>query len=120
MIKQALIVRKDLPMSVGKLIAQAAHGAVSTALDADPPDVRRWSETGMTKIVLTVPGEDDLRRLAKAALAAGLPYALVVDEGRTELEPHTVTCLAIGPGEIDSITGQLPLLREWPERRPIE
>jgi PTH2 family peptidyl-tRNA hydrolase len=39
---------------------------------------------------------------------------MVIDAGRTEVEPNTCTCLAIGPhksSEIDKITGELKLLK---------
>ncbi len=51
--------------------------------------------------------------LEAAARASGLPTALIVDAGRTQVAPGSATVLAIGPGEvarIDRVTGDLKLL----------
>ena len=55
-----------------------------------------------------------LLNLTSAADRGGLPYYLVRDAGKTELEPDTATVLGIGPGPDDAInelTGELPLYR---------
>lgn len=51
--------------------------------------------------------------LGDAARAAGLMVTPVLDAGRTQVEPGSMTVMAIGPAEntkIDSITGHLPLM----------
>jgi PTH2 family peptidyl-tRNA hydrolase len=51
--------------------------------------------------------------VARGALAAGLPVELIRDAGRTQVEPGTVTCCAVGPADsarIDAVTGELSLL----------
>lgn len=122
MVKQALIFRRDLKLSAGKMVVQGAHAAVGAAWSAEADDVgengnaadllHRWMRGGCTKLTLSVADEAALLELEQKAIARGLPRALVSDAGRTEVEPGTVTCLAIGPGEIDSIIGSLPLWKE--------
>lgn len=108
-IKQAIIIPADLAMSPGKLAAQAAHAAVGACEKASFKVLAQWKENGVTKIVLKVPTENDLGVLIFKANKAGLPWFLVADAGRTEIPANSITALAIGPGEIDSITGNLPL-----------
>lgn len=111
-VKQVLIMREDLGMSPGKLAAQAAHCAIAAYKIALPKCVKEWNQKGSTKVVLAVDNEHDLLCLYKKAVAAYLPVALIADEGRTEVEPGTITGIGIGPApnkEIDRITGQLRL-----------
>lgn len=113
--KLVVVVRDDIEMSVGKLAAQVAHAAVSCALDAKvhrPKWFSEWFREGQRKVVLRAQDLDELRALRDRAVRAKLPNAFITDAGLTELPPSTVTCLGIGPapeGEIDPITGSLPL-----------
>jgi peptidyl-tRNA hydrolase, PTH2 family len=114
--KQAIVVRVDLGMGKGKVAAQVAHASLSAAEDAlarRPSWYRDWKEGGQAKVVLKVNSEDELRELMMKGRRAGLSTSLVEDRGLTQVEPGTVTCLAIGPapdGEVDLITGKLKLL----------
>ena len=114
--KQAIVVRSDLKMSKGKIAAQVAHASLSAA------DLARqkktswyevWKEGGQAKIVLKAESEELLVGLFQKAKTAGLPASLVEDRGLTQVEPGTVTCLAVGPGPestVDGVTGKLKLL----------
>lgn len=110
--KQAILARRDLGMGEGKLAAQVAHASLLAYENADESARSAWKRDGQTKVVLRVSSEAELFALKDEAEAAGLPTGLVRDAGRTQLEPRTVTTLAIGPasGEaVDAITGDLSL-----------
>jgi PTH2 family peptidyl-tRNA hydrolase len=110
--KQAIVARTDLGMGQGKLAAQVAHAALSASENAADRARRAWKGEGQKKVVLKGSGERDLFELADAAERAGLPHAIVRDAGHTQLEPGTVTTLAVGPAdddEVDRVTGELSL-----------
>jgi PTH2 family peptidyl-tRNA hydrolase len=110
--KQAIVARTDLGMGQGKLAAQVAHASLSAYEDTGDRTRTQWKGEGQKKIVLKADGEAALFRLADEAERLGLPNAIVRDAGHTQLQPGTVTCLAIGPGEndeVDRVTGELSL-----------
>jgi PTH2 family peptidyl-tRNA hydrolase len=113
--KLVVVVRDDIKMSVGKLAAQVAHAAVTCALDAKsrkPKWFSEWMKEGQRKVVLRAEDMDQLRALNDKAMRAGLPHAMIIDAGLTELAPNTTTCLGIGPApenDLDPITGSLQL-----------
>ncbi len=110
--KQAIVARTDLGMGTGKLAAQVAHASLSAYEDTDDRARRTWKGEGQKKVVLKADGEDQIFELAADAESAGLPHAVVRDAGHTQLDPGTVTTLAIGPADeeaVDRITGDLAL-----------
>ncbi len=114
--KQVIVFRSDLKLSKGKLAAQAGHAAVSSAEEAHKRH-RNWWEAwifeGQRKIAIKVKNEKELGELEEQAKELGLPNALIVDRGLTEIPEGTVTCLGIGPAPaelMDRLTGKLPLL----------
>jgi PTH2 family peptidyl-tRNA hydrolase len=114
--KQVIIFRSDLKLSKGKIAAQAGHAAVSGAQEAHKRHRDWWDSwlfEGQRKVAVKVKDEKELLELEDQANVLGLPNALIVDRGLTEIPPGTVTCLAIGPApteKIDRLTGELPLL----------
>ncbi|MDR3291901.1 MAG: peptidyl-tRNA hydrolase Pth2 [Methanobrevibacter sp.] len=111
--KQIIIVRRDLKMSKGKTAAQSCHACLGSYKKADKEKIRKWENNGQAKIVLRVDNLEELLEVQKSAILNKLPNYLVVDQGRTELPPSTITCLGIGPDEdliIDKITKDLKLL----------
>lgn len=111
MYKQAIVVRKDLNMSSGKVAAQVAHASIGAWKNAGDRARKGWEKDGSKKVVLRVSGLEHLLELKERA--GKLPTCLIKDAGMTEVPPGTATCLAIGPAaeeEIDRITGSLKLL----------
>ena len=113
MYKQVIVVRSDLKMGKGKIAAQSSHASYSSAKKAAKKILDAWEAEGQKKIVLKVPGEGELLELERKCKKARIPCALIVDAGRTQLEPGTMTTLGIGPerdDKIDEISGKLALL----------
>lgn len=125
MIKQVIVVRKDLNMRKGKLAAQVAHASLKVLLDESRVDndtlklsldssLREWINGIFTKVVVSVESEQELLEIYKQACIAGLRTALIIDSGKTEFNGiPTKTCCAIGPDDsdlIDKITRTLKLL----------
>jgi len=113
LMKQVIVVRTDLEMSTGKLVAQACHASVAAALCAPVGILGLWNLGGQKKIALRARSLSELVELKQKCEELVLVHALVSDAGRTELAPGTATALAIGPADdklIDKITGAIPLL----------
>jgi len=114
--KMVIVMRRDLNMSLGKMIAQACHAAVSCSEEAKRSQTkhwRRWRDEGAKKVALRVDSLEELEELAEKAESLDVTYVLIQDAGYTEVPPGTTTCMAIGPHQeqiIDRITGNLPLL----------
>ena len=110
--KQAIVARADLGMGEGKLAAQVAHASLQAYEAADDATRREWKGSGQKKIVLQADGESALFELADRAERDGFPHSIVRDAGHTQLEPGTVTALAVGPAPedlVDGVTGDLQL-----------
>ncbi|CBZ23572.1 conserved hypothetical protein [Leishmania mexicana MHOM/GT/2001/U1103] len=133
-VKMALVVRRDLKMSNGKIAAQCAHAAVaiveeilackSTAATSPRSALNpvsalwvqwydAWSASGCSKVALQCPDEAAMMALAKHARQMNLPHYVIRDAGRTQVAPGSKTVVAVGPGPkslVDEVTGQLKLL----------
>ena len=115
--KQVIVVRAELDLSRGKWCAQAAHASVMVTEETRKRHrawYRKWLEEGQKKVVLQVPSLEELQGLKVLAEKMGIPSAIVVDYGLTEIAPGTVTCIGMGPAPselVDKVTGSLPLFR---------
>ena len=137
MLKQVIIVRKDLKMKGGKLASQVSHasmGAITQYLVEkkkyqDPrmldsigtidfqchPNIRAWLFDGsFTKVILDVDSEGELLSIYDTLMNNHLDPVLITDNGTTVFGGvKTNTCVGVPPfvaEEIDKITGHLKLL----------
>jgi len=136
MIKQVIVVRKDLNIRKGKLAAQVAHASMKVIFERMSfrqkhynilnegcvyeysvcltPKMKEWFEGIFTKVVVGCEDLETLKCICIDAYEAGIPHAVIEDCGKTEFDGvKTTTCVALGPDEaekIDAITGHLTLL----------
>jgi len=123
--KQVIVLRKDLNMRKGKMVAQGAHASMAAILNLGhregpnlivPLDERNepWLTGRFKKICVSVNSEAELLAVHENAKTAGLITALIQDAGLTEFGGvPTYTAVAVGPDRtdrVDAITGRLPLL----------
>jgi PTH2 family peptidyl-tRNA hydrolase len=126
-VKQVIVMRNDLNMRKGKMVAQGAHASLSflsdkiglrkgkqnTSIEFDDEE-KKWLTGAFAKICVQVDSEEELHRIHREAKDKGLHVHIILDSGRTEFSGvPTYTCLAIGPNyahKIDEITGSLKLL----------
>lgn len=138
--KQIIVMRKDLQMTKGKMIAQGSHaslgmilqmmevsnivnenqgaaeaGAYSLNLKVEAGSaIDNWFKEGFKKVCVYVNSEAELIDMYNKAEEKGLPVLMIEDAGVTMFKGvPTKTCLAIGPAwdkDIDEVTGDLRLL----------
>jgi PTH2 family peptidyl-tRNA hydrolase len=113
--KQIILMRVDLGMGKGKMVAQGAHASLKASIEnLGHPSVIKWLEDAFTKVCVKVHSEEELFELVEKAKQANLISAVICDSGRTEFHGvPTNTCAAIGPAtneELAPITGHLRLL----------
>ncbi len=115
LIKQVILVRKDLKMGVGKVAAQASHASLSSYLEVNrlyPAVAEKWLSEGQTKIVLKVNDEKEAEEVKRKLREAKIPFKAVKDAGQTQVPPGTETAIGVGPyyeKEIDKVTGEMGL-----------
>lgn len=136
-VKQVIIIRKDLNMRKGKMIAQGSHASMGVifnymyGLSSSENDEQNtfiiklpkgdigdemydWMTGMFKKIVVGAESQHELITAYQTAKEQGLPCSLIEDKGLTEFGGKiTITACAIGPCDaekIDPITGHLKLL----------
>jgi PTH2 family peptidyl-tRNA hydrolase len=113
--KQVIVLRKDLNMRKGKMVAQGAHASMKATLEnLTRPEVVAWLAGAFTKIAVSVDSEDELKQVYENAKQKGLICSLILDAGLTEFDGvPTYTAVAVGPAlrnKVDEVTGHLKLL----------
>ena len=112
--KMAIMVRNDIKMSKGKVLAQVGHAMVEATVKAYTGTIlfHRWQADGEKIVVLKVPNEKTLDTIINIANRKDVHNGIVVDAGLTEVSPGTKTVGFVGPDyedKIDKLVGQLKL-----------
>ena len=115
--KMCIVLRTDLKMSTGKMIAQACHAAVDVSEKSKQENHqgwRKWRDEGAKKVALQVNSQEELEELAEKADKLDIVYTVIQDRGLTEVPAGSITALGLGPernDKIDKITGNLQLMK---------
>lgn len=123
--KQVIVMRTDLGMRKGKMMAQAAHASMmflqskfllyadgekyyvdDANLDEFSEEEYKWFQGEYAKISVGIGSEEELLALLEKAKEAGLTAHLVTDNGHTEFDGvKTNTCICIGPHYPEKFVG---------------
>lgn len=129
MVKQIIVVRKDLNMPVGKIAAQVAHCSMKIFFDRmskDPhdtepfgeyfceftPDMFYWMENSFTKVVVGCKNLNELLKLEQKAIDAGIPCAKIEDNGNTVFRKKCEVCKGSGKVLVDGLYYDFDLNRK--------
>jgi PTH2 family peptidyl-tRNA hydrolase len=120
-VKQVIVMRKDLQLSKGQMVAQGSHASIAfltnliKEYNGEPLPLsnaeKKWVYGTFYKICVGVSDEKELLDIGKKAIDIGLSV-YYIQENDLFKEP-TYTCLAIGPdysSKIDPVTKHLKLL----------
>lgn len=118
--KQVIVIRKDLNMRKGKMVAQGSHASMAFLTrrirknESITSVQKEWLDNSFIKICVSVDNEQELLEIEQKAKEMGVECHLVTDKGLTEFNNvPTKTCLALGPDKsevLDQISGNLKLL----------
>ena len=120
-VKQVIVMRKDLQLSKGQMVAQGSHASIAFLTDlikeynGEPllltEAQKEWVYGTFYKVCLSVNSEKELIDIGYQAVILGLSVKYI--EETTGFDKPTFTCLAIGPdysSKIDPVTKHLKLL----------
>ena len=114
MLKMVIVVNSSIKMGCGKMAAQVAHAAVECSLTSyklREKIFNQWMKEGQKKVVLKA-SQKEILKIEREAKEMGIITVVIKDAGLTQLEPGTLTAMAMGPDEeekLDELTGHLPL-----------
>lgn len=117
--KMVFVVNSELSMGPGKMAAQVGHATlhlfrhVQEGKDEKAcAEMKQWEETGGKKVVVRGNNAQHLLALKKRSYELRIPNVMVHDAGRTQVEPGSLTVLALfgRSSLLDKVTGKLRLL----------
>lgn len=87
--KQVIVMRTDLNMRKGKMVAQGAHASAAVltqfkSYDEYPEELKEWLDNSFIKICVGIGSEEELLKLYAEVKDDGLLCSLITDNGTTE------------------------------------
>lgn len=107
-------------MTPGKLGAQTAHAAVEAFQISDPKLLEDWYLGGhYCKLVMSADDDTHLMIIKTYIEERGFKTKLIIDEGHTEIRPHSATALGVEVVDRDDLHtaatfGDFKLYKEMP------
>ena len=125
MIKLYILIRKDINVSVGKLMVHVGHVCTSLAFDyGDIYEYEEWFDTGITqtKIILSVKNLQQLKKYIEKAKSLELPNEIIADTGFYEVDAGTIIlgCILCRESEAKEIGLKRLSLFKYELGRPIK
>ncbi len=91
-----IFMNKGLGLSPGKLASQVAHAAVKASDMSDKKLRDDWNKFGFyTKLIMEARNEEHLKTIQKYLEDREIKTAMIIDEGRTEIDAHQATALGV-------------------------
>ncbi|MHA1448593.1 MAG: peptidyl-tRNA hydrolase [Candidatus Hodarchaeales archaeon] len=115
-LKQAMVVRTDIPLSKGKVVIAAVRASIAAAEKAKllkRSKFMEWLNSGQKKVVLKTSNRDELDELARACGVKKVTTVSFTLEDLGFANGKETIILGIGPDRektINSLTGHLKLL----------
>ena len=113
MYKCVLLIREDITMSTGKMIAQCGHGIAQSIKGSNKKIIREWMRNGEKIVSVKVKNLTEMEDIKKRSNKAGIYSKIIYDAGLTEVDPDTPTICVVGPdleSKISPFTNHLRLL----------
>ena len=110
--KLIILIRKDLKMSLGKIISQISHGLIELLKNGNKKNIKKWRFYGEKIVSLSVVSEEDIINIDKQCKNNNIYSNIISDLGLTEVKYNSKTICIIGPdidGIIDKYTKHLKL-----------
>lgn len=91
-----IFLNRELGMSIGKAAAQAGHAAVEAYRISTDEMIEEWYTGGhYCKLVMLAEDTEQMRTIQHYLQERSFLTKLIIDEGRTEIAPLSVTALGV-------------------------
>lgn len=90
-----IFLNKGIKMSKGKIAVQAAHASCKAMVISKPEILKEWDNGPFVKIMLEALNDKHIYTIEKYLNDNNIHCITICDEGRTEIEPGSITALGV-------------------------